>query len=42
MKAGSVSGERGALAEDARESYTLPSRYYLDPTSTMLRFVEYS
>jgi len=31
MKAGSVSGERGAFGEDARESYTLPSRYYLDP-----------
>lgn len=26
-----VSGERGAFAEVAQESFTLPSRYYLDP-----------
>jgi choline monooxygenase len=26
-----VSGERGAFAEDAHRSFTLPSRYYVDP-----------
>ena len=31
MKNGSVSGDRGPFGEDARESFTLPSRYYLDP-----------
>ena len=31
MTAALVSGERGAFAEVAHESFTLPSRYYLDP-----------
>ena len=31
MTSALVSGERGAFAEVAQESFTLPSRYYLDP-----------
>ncbi len=31
MTSGPVSGERGAFTEVAQRSYTLPSRFYLDP-----------